>query len=180
MKMDYLEEFLVLVRYMNFSTAAKYLNLTQSALSKHIASLESEFNSVFFNRSYQNIELTGQGRAFCVDAVEMLNLYKVAQAHMKSICLEVRLSGTVDDAATFKLITAAKTKLTETDPDFALSMNSNPVQPLSDLLMAKRIDLYIDVALEDDLIDASCDTCILTTVPLVAIVNRRHPLALRE
>jgi DNA-binding transcriptional LysR family regulator len=180
MGIRYLEEFLVLTRYMNFTTAAKYLNLTQSALSKHIASLEREFDGVFFNRASQNIELTEQGRIFCVDAQKMLDLYRSAQDRLKSTVTAVRLAGAVDDAATLKLITTARTKLTETDPDFALLMNSDAAQPLLDLLMTRRINLYIDIALEDDRIDESCDTCILATVPLIAIINCQHPLVKHE
>lgn len=59
------EEFLELVNYMNFTVAARKLNLTQSALSKHIAALEKEFDVVLVDRSKQQIELTQQGRIFC-------------------------------------------------------------------------------------------------------------------
>jgi DNA-binding transcriptional LysR family regulator len=162
---------------MNFTTAAKYLNLTQSALSKHIASLEKEFGCDFFNRDSQYIELTTQGRAFCTDAMEIVNHYQAAKLRMKSMSLEVRLAGNVDDAAVLKLISTARARLTEAEPEFGLSLIRPPNQSLQDLLMAKRINLYIEVALEGDSFDPSCDSCILAAVPLVAIVSRHHQLA---
>ncbi|MDR1713280.1 MAG: LysR family transcriptional regulator [Coriobacteriales bacterium] len=180
MSIHYLEEFLVLVRYMNFTSAARYLNLTQSALSKHIAALEKEFNSNFFDRSGQHIELTEQGRAFCIDALQMLNLYQATQTHMRSTGLEVRLAGAIDDPAIHSLISAARAKQVETDPGFTLALTNNPAQSLLDLLLAMRIDMYIDVALEVDVIDPACETCILAVVPLVAIANSRHPLVKKE
>jgi DNA-binding transcriptional LysR family regulator len=179
-KIRYFDEYLALVRFMNFTTAAKYLNLTQSALSKHIAALEKEFGCVFFNRNSQYIELTAQGRAFCTDALEISNHYKAAQLRMKSMSLEVRLAGYVDDAAILKLISTARTRLTESDPGLGLSLIRVPSQSLQDLLTAKRIDLYIEITLEGDYVNPSCDTCILAAVPLVAIVNRQHRLATRK
>ena len=71
MNSSYLNEFLVVVRHMNFTAAAKYLNLTQSSLSKHMAALEKEFGCTLFKRNLQGIELTSQGRVFSIDAQKM-------------------------------------------------------------------------------------------------------------
>lgn len=42
MQLEYLNEFVVFSRYLNFSKAAAYLNLAQPTLSTHISSMEKE------------------------------------------------------------------------------------------------------------------------------------------
>lgn len=53
--------FLVLSEYLNFSTAAKALHITQQALSKQIGRLEQELDCVLFTRVPRGVELTESG-----------------------------------------------------------------------------------------------------------------------
>ena len=53
--------FLVLSEYLNFSTAAKALHITQQALSKQIGQLEQELDCVLFTRVPRGVELTEAG-----------------------------------------------------------------------------------------------------------------------
>lgn len=53
--------FLVLSEYLNFSTAAKALHITQQALSKQIGQLEQELDCVLFTRVPRGVELTESG-----------------------------------------------------------------------------------------------------------------------
>lgn len=61
MDLETLREFVVFARHLNFSYAAKELNLTQSTLSKHIAALEKELGCDVVVRKRQ-LELTDAGR----------------------------------------------------------------------------------------------------------------------
>ena len=180
MNSSYLNEFLVVVRHMNFTAAAKYLNLTQSSLSKHMAALEKEFGCTLFKRNLQGIELTSQGRVFSIDAQKMLNLYDEAKRHVRSATREVRLAGSIEDDAMVRLVSEAKAYLAAHDPGFTLSLAHCGTQSPFDQLASRQIDLFVEVALQDEETDPRCDSCILATVPLVAIVSRQHPLADRE
>ena len=53
--------FLMLSEYLNFSTAAKALHITQQALSKQIGQLEQELDCVLFTRVPRGVELTESG-----------------------------------------------------------------------------------------------------------------------
>lgn len=57
-------EFLVLAEHLNYSAAAETLFITQSALSRHIVSLENELGSRLFDRDTQSVALTPTGELF--------------------------------------------------------------------------------------------------------------------
>ena len=180
-QIDHLEEFLTVVRYMNFTQAARKLNLAQSALSKHIASLEKEFDSVFFERGHQTVELTPQGRTFCVAAQEMLDIYRSTQERLKAARASVRLAGAVVDTAVMRLISTARTRIAQTDGTDAVSLHGDPSMPLFEYLLENRIDLYVDMEPEpEEADDDRVSSCLLANVPLALIVRREHPLANRE
>lgn len=62
MKIEYLQEFVVLSKYLNFSMTAELLHITQPVLSRHIAALEDELGVLLLQRSTQSVTLTEEGR----------------------------------------------------------------------------------------------------------------------
>jgi LysR family transcriptional regulator, transcriptional activator of the cysJI operon len=61
MRLDYLKTFLTVAKTRSFSTAAKELNITQGAVSHHIAALESYFDAKLFKRTANGVEVTDAG-----------------------------------------------------------------------------------------------------------------------
>jgi DNA-binding transcriptional LysR family regulator len=59
--MDYIEEFTIIAKYKNLSSAARDLHTTQPVLSKHIAALEKQVGAELFNRESHHLELTLAG-----------------------------------------------------------------------------------------------------------------------
>ncbi|WNS45583.1 LysR family transcriptional regulator [Paenibacillus sp. MMS20-IR301] len=78
-----LQYFLTIQSYMSFSSAAGELCITQSALSKQIKSLESELNTLLFNRNKRSISLTPAGEEFAVYANKLLANYNEMISNMK-------------------------------------------------------------------------------------------------
>lgn len=68
MKIEHLQEFFVLAKYLNFSVASRQLKITQPALSNHIKALEQELGVALFNRK-QPMRLTDDGLVF-LDGVQ--------------------------------------------------------------------------------------------------------------
>lgn len=62
MKIEYMREFQILAAELNFSLAAQKLFISQSVLSRHIASLENEIGVQLLKRSTHNVELTEAGK----------------------------------------------------------------------------------------------------------------------
>ncbi len=61
MKLSVMREFVRLAALKNYSRTAEELYIAQSALSRHIASLEREMNTPLINRSRNSFELTSAG-----------------------------------------------------------------------------------------------------------------------
>jgi DNA-binding transcriptional LysR family regulator len=68
---DHLREFVMLAKCGSFTGAARELHLTQSALSKHIASLERDFDVDLFVRDRVGIKLTRAGDALLERALQI-------------------------------------------------------------------------------------------------------------
>ena len=61
MDIRYARELLVLAEYCNYAEASDRLFISQSALFKHVKSIESEFGITVFEKRGKHIELTGEG-----------------------------------------------------------------------------------------------------------------------
>ncbi|MCD8100428.1 MAG: LysR family transcriptional regulator [Oscillospiraceae bacterium] len=64
MEIEYLRQFIVLAKRLNFTAAADSLFITQSALSRHMASLEQELDIKLLRRNTQSVSLTPAGEMF--------------------------------------------------------------------------------------------------------------------
>ncbi|MDW2797079.1 LysR family transcriptional regulator [Clostridium boliviensis] len=60
----WIDDFLALAKYKNFSSAAESIYISQSALSKHIKAIENELGIVLFIRSNTKAELTEAGNIY--------------------------------------------------------------------------------------------------------------------
>ncbi|MCR4744890.1 MAG: LysR family transcriptional regulator [Lachnospiraceae bacterium] len=73
MTVEYLNEFLILVKTQNFANAAAQLYMNQSTLSKHIKSLEKELGVELFDRTTRKVTLTSYGEHLLPYAYEIYN-----------------------------------------------------------------------------------------------------------
>lgn len=75
-----LRVFLVAARQLNFSRAAEDLHLTQSAVSKHIQSLEERLGSALFKRTPTGLRITHAGAVYLEKISAALRLIDEAEA----------------------------------------------------------------------------------------------------
>lgn len=67
MEISILVEFAKLVETCNFQETADQMNISQSALAKHIHKMEEELNVTLFDRSQRSIQLNEFGQRFQQD-----------------------------------------------------------------------------------------------------------------
>jgi len=72
--------FLSAARTLNFSRSAEELNMTQSAVSKHVFALEQRLGAALFHRKSRGLELTYAGRQYLNRIAPALNLIDEANA----------------------------------------------------------------------------------------------------
>lgn len=78
MNTQQLESFIQVAENLNFARAAEVLNITQSAVSRQINSLETELETKLFNRSTRSVSLTPAGMSFLDDAKDVLMKLQMA------------------------------------------------------------------------------------------------------
>ena len=93
MRFDYLKTFLTVAKTHSFSLAAKELDLTQGAVSHHIAALEKYFDAEFFKRAANGVEVTDAG-AILAEAAEKI-LSEVEQVKVEVSTTKSILSGAI-------------------------------------------------------------------------------------
>jgi DNA-binding transcriptional LysR family regulator len=76
MDISYLESYVVFARHLNFTSAARELNLTQPTLSKQIIAIERDVGAQLVNRNKQQLTLTHAGRVFLENASAINARYK--------------------------------------------------------------------------------------------------------
>lgn len=74
MELNYLRDFLSVIKYSNFSRAAEETYTTQSTLSKHIKALETQLGAKLFERTPQGSLLTEYGASLKPIAESMIEL----------------------------------------------------------------------------------------------------------
>jgi DNA-binding transcriptional LysR family regulator len=85
MNLIYFQEFVVLSKYLNFHKAAETLNISQSALSKHIKQLEVFYRTKLFIRDSRHIELTPEGSALLNYAQQLTDIFNQSQSYIQNI-----------------------------------------------------------------------------------------------
>jgi DNA-binding transcriptional LysR family regulator len=90
MNLSYLETFVMVTRHKSFSQAARMLNLTQPAVSKHIALLEAHYQTKLIDRTSRRVELTDAGMVLHHFASQMLTIMQQAQKEIGSFVEEVK------------------------------------------------------------------------------------------
>lgn len=88
MKIEYLREFVLLAKHLNFSATSSKLYITQSVLSRHISALEEEIGAQLFYRSTQTVTLTEAGSFFLRGVTSLLSEYDEL---VKETCLREQL-----------------------------------------------------------------------------------------
>lgn len=75
MRIDHMRELIELVRTKSYSKTADKFFLTQSAVSKHIAAMEAEFDVSLFRKDIYGIELTKEGKFIYQEFSRIIEIY---------------------------------------------------------------------------------------------------------
>lgn len=84
MRIETLYEYMVLSHYLNYTSAARNLHLSQPNLSRHILELEQELGVTLLTRG-KDIQLTPAGSAFLEDVIQIHHSYKAALERCRAI-----------------------------------------------------------------------------------------------
>lgn len=109
MHIEYLEEFIALGQCLSFTEAAKHCNITQPALSKHLASLERELGVQLVDRDRHSVELSQAGHALLKGAVPICEQYRSLRERVQSLATlpTLRIGGLLQNPRVLWIISSA-------------------------------------------------------------------------
>lgn len=142
---EQIQYFLAVRKYQGFSTAALELCISQSSLSKQIKALETELDTILFNRSSRNITLTAAGSDFYIYAEKFLkdynNIIEVMKKHSisKNSSLKIGTIAVLTQYGLTSLIASFK----NSHPDINLSIIEEENEAIFKMLMENEIDFAI-------------------------------------
>lgn len=187
MQISALREYVAFAKYLNFSTAAKKLYLSQPALSNHIANIEKELGVELVYRS-QTLELTAAGKAFFEGCCAVIDSYDATLVRTQSI-------GASDQQGLLTIKMAfdgggGSVRLAELIGDFKRSNPAIRVKLLKDT-RTSVIDDLISGAIGCALLfnfspesecahDARLDCIVIDRAPITLVANKNHPLILQS
>lgn len=142
-----LRYFVEIAREENMTRAANRLHISQSALSKRLASLEERLGTKLFRRRSFSIELTDEGRRLHERAQELLQLHDKIESEFRE--LHEPLGGTLAfgmaESRSVRLIARAVRRLKESAPKLLCRIESGDTALVTMLLEKGILDFGLVV-----------------------------------
>ncbi|BAZ24865.1 LysR family transcriptional regulator [Kalymmatonema gypsitolerans NIES-4073] len=176
MELRHLRYFVAVAEDLHFGRAAERLHMTQQPLSQQIRQLEDELGVLLFHRTKRRVQLTEPGKAFLVEARQIL--LKAAQAveiarqvaQGESGRLKVGFSG----FATYSVLPKALRIFRERFPRVELELEEMTTTAQVQALQEQQIHLGLMIP---PIPDATLSFQPILREPLVVILPETHPLA---
>lgn len=174
----HVRSFVALAAELNFSRAARRLNMTQPPLSRQIRLLEEHLGSKLFDRTSQSVALTAAGRKFLPEAQALLRQVEDMEALVRENAQEpegkVRLG--FYGAACFRLLPSLMVEISRVYPRIEME--------LRELNATQQIDAFsfgeLDIGLARPTVLASgLRAQIALREALLVALPKDHPLTTR-
>lgn len=179
MELRQLRYFAKAAETLNFSDAAKCLNIAQSSLSQQIKQLEDELGTQFFIRGSHSIRLTEAGEVMLPFALRTIHDAEACTDRIHD--LQKMLTGTLNIGVTHSfssILTESVISFMKMYPGIKLNIVYKQMNELMELLAKRDIDFVLAFKPISPLPDV--ESHILFQNSLSAIVGNNHPLASKE
>lgn len=179
MELRQLKYFAKAAETLNFSDAAKCLNIAQSSLSQQIKQLEDELGTQLFIRNSHSIRLTEAGEMMLPLALR--TLHEAESCTNRIHDLQKLLTGTLNIGVTHSfspILTESVISFMKMYPGIKLNIIYKQMNELMELLTKREIDFVLAFKPIQSLPDV--ESHILFQNSLSAIVGNNHPLASKE
>ena len=175
MEIQQLEEFVSLVETCSFQKTAETVNISQSALMKHIRKMEEELGVVFFDRSTRSVKTNQYSKSFYPYAKQALQFYREGRAELSGLTSQdkwvLRIAYS-PGAARYGIIELLSEFVRE-NPRF--SLQSQESHRVAELLYNRQCDFAF--ASEEAMPDRRMNQFVYYTDSLAVILPPDHPLA---
>lgn len=172
-----LQHLLLLAEELHFSKAALRANLTQTAFSRSIQTLERDIALRLFDRGTRSVALTASGMQVVALARELLNQAGHLQLEVAELSngQSGRLSFGVSQLVPADLLETLVAQLQPAVAHVHLDIEVNHWQTLSELLLSEQIEFFVAYA-EPLAADARFQLRALSAQPVSLFCRAGHPL----
>lgn len=179
MELRQLRYFVKAAETLNFSDAAKALNIAQSSLSQQIRQLEDDLNVQLFLRNSHYIRLTEAGEVMLPFALRTIHDAETCADRIHD--LQKLLTGTLNIGVTYSfspILTETVVSFMKMYPRIKLNIIYKPMSDLMELLSKRELDFVLAFKPTHPIADV--ESHILFQNCLSAVVCATHPLASKE
>lgn len=178
MELKYLNEFVVLVKVGNFQRAAEQLYISQSSLSKHIKSIESELGAELIDRSNRTMKLTEFGHLFLSYAQKIVDINHEFSLTMSQLLRKQKDTIAIGAFAsrTAYNISGVIAQFGIEYPDFDIKIIEDKVENLLQLLRDNEVHMIFIHDYSDVDLSEFNKVCYMEDT-LAVVLPASHPLA---
>lgn len=179
MELRQLRYFAKAAELLNFSDAAKSLNIAQSTLSQQIKQLEEELDVQLFLRNSHSIRLTEAGEEMLPFALRTIHDAETCADRIHD--LQKLSTGTLNIGVTYSfspILTETVISFMRMYPEIKLNIFYKPMSELMDLLAKRDVDFVL--AFRPTWMMPDVESHILFQNCLAAVVCISHPLASKK
>jgi DNA-binding transcriptional LysR family regulator len=174
----HLRNFIAVCDHLNITHAARYVNLSQPALSRQIKDLETELNVKLFARRTDGLHLTAPGRALAKEAASLLQrtdlLVKTMAAFTNPSAGHFSIG--YDLAALSPNFFGTLARFSASHAETELSVREHNALQLLSQLHTGTFDLIV-LGMSRDTIPDGCNGVVVSQETLSLVVGRGHALA---
>lgn len=179
MELRQLRYFAKAAQTLNFSDAAKALNIAQSSLSQQIKQLEDELDVQLFIRNSHSIRLTEAGQEMLPFALRTIHDAETCADRIHD--LKKLLTGSLNIGVTYSfspILTETVISFMKLYPHIKLNIIYKPMSELMELLAKRDLDFVLAFKPNNNIADV--ESHILFQNSLSAVVSTSHPLAEKD
>lgn len=179
MELRQLRYFAKAAETLNFSDAAKALNIAQSSLSQQIKQLEDELDVLLFLRNNHSIRLTEAGKEMLPFALRTIHDAETCTDRIRD--LQKLQTGTLNIGVTHSfspILTETVISFMGMFPHIKLNIIYKPMSELMEFLHKRDLDFVL--AFKPNRPIADIESHILFQNSLSAVVSTAHPLAAKD
>src|SRR5271169_6945674 len=176
MQIESLKVFCDLTETESFTKAAQINNVTQSAVSQQISSLERQFKSLLIERSKKKFRLTREGQVLYEYSKQVIQTYDSLQNRLQEI--KDIISGTIRVATIYSIglhdLPRYIKRFMKVHPTVNIHVEYRRANQVYEDVLSNIVDLGL---VAYPIRDSKLETVALHKDPLVLICHPQHPFA---
>ncbi|MCM2292507.1 LysR family transcriptional regulator [Allorhizobium sp. BGMRC 0089] len=176
MTLDQLRIFVEVARHQHITKAAKAMNMTQSAVSAAVITLEERHGVALFDRIGRSIVLNQTGEIFLEHALQVLAEAKAAEAALSDLAglLRGELSVMASQTIGAYWLPSRLAKFHALYPGLSLDVGIGNTEAVADAVQSGRVELGV---VEGTVGRPNLSSRIIATDQMIIVVSPAHPWA---